>query len=117
MEVDFADAIRAEHLHATGARFGGAGDKLDIATGKEAAKVDLSVDHETASGVAIRPEFRGSVVAWGEAIVSGADDAVVEVESDGADFAIGILGAKAGDMGESHGVLGDGQAGERSRGV
>ena len=99
VEVNFADPVGAEHLHATGAGFGGAGDEFDVAAGEEAAEVDLGMDHETAASVAIRPEFGGGVVARGEAIVGSADDTVVEVESDGADFAEGIFGAKAGDMG------------------
>jgi len=99
VKVNFADPVGAEHLHATGAGFGGASDEFDITAGEEAAEVDLSVDHEAAACVAIRPEFGGGVVARGEAIVGGADDAVVEVEGDGADFAEGILGAEAGDMG------------------
>ena len=117
VEVNFADPVGAEHLHATGAGFGGAGDEFDVASGEEAAEVDLGMDHEAAACVAIRPEFGGGVVARGEAIVGGADDAVVEVEGDGADFAERVLGAKTGDMGQGHGVFGDGEARERSRGV
>ncbi len=99
VEVNFAYPVGAEHLHATGAGFGGAGDEFDVAPGEEAAEVDLGVDHEAAASVAICPEFWGGVVARGEAIVGGADDTVVEVEGNGADLAEGVLGAKAGDMG------------------
>lgn len=35
--VDFFDAISGEHLGATGARLGGAGDELDIAASEEGA--------------------------------------------------------------------------------
>ena len=43
--VDFADAVGAEHLHATGAGFGGEGDEFDVAAGEAAVEVYLSVDH------------------------------------------------------------------------
>lgn len=63
--VDFADTVGTEHLHAAGTGFGGAGDEFDIASGEEAAEVDLGMDHEAAAGVAICPEFGGGVVAGG----------------------------------------------------
>ena len=99
VEVNFADTIGAEHLHATGAGFGGAGDEFDVAAGEEAAEVDFGMNHEAAASVTICPEFGGGVVTGSEAIVSGANDAVIEVEGDGAYFAERVLGAKAGDMG------------------
>lgn len=114
--VDFFDAIGGEHLGATGARLGGAGDKLDVAAGEEGAEVDLGVEHVFAAFVAIEPELVVGVEAGGEAVVSGADDAVVVVEGDGADFAEGVLGAQAGDMGEGHGVFRNGQSGAVGRG-
>ena len=69
------------------------------------------MEHEFLPCLPIRPEFRGGIVAGGEAVVGGADHAVVEVEGGGSNFSVGILGAEAGDMGEGHGVFRDADAG------
>lgn len=109
--VDFFDAIGCEHLGATCARLGGAGDELDVAAGEEGAEVHFRVEHVFAPLVAVEPELVVGIEAGGEAVVGGADDAIVVVKGDGPDFAEGVFGAQAGDMGEGHGVFGDGQPG------
>ncbi len=109
-EVDFFDAISAEHLGATRAGFCGAGDELDVATSEEGAEVDLGVEHKFAPLVAVEPEFMVGIEAGSQAVVGRADDAVVVIEGDGTDFAKGILRAQAGDVSQGHGVFRDGQA-------
>lgn len=69
------------------------------------------MEHVFATLIAIEPELVVGVETWREAVVGGADDAVVVVEGDGADFAERILGAQAGDVGEGHGVFRNGQPG------
>lgn len=68
------------------------------------------MEHEFLAAFAICPEILGGIEAGGEAVVGGGNDAVVVVEGGGADLAVRILGAEAGDVGERHGVLGNAEA-------
>lgn len=110
LEIDFLNAVGAEGLHAGGAGHGGGGDDLGLTALKEGAEVDFCVEHEFLATFAISPEIGGCVEAWGEAVVGGGDDTVVVIKGCGADFAVGIFRAEAGDVGERHGVLGDAEA-------
>ena len=117
--INFLNAVSAERLHASRAGHGGGGHDLRLATAKQAAQIHLGMEHEFLSRLAVIPEALRRIVAGREAVVSGADHAVIVVESGGTDFSIGIFRAQARDMGEGHGVLGDGQTasghGERVR--
>jgi hypothetical protein len=105
--VDFLDPIGAERLHAGGAGHGSGGDNFGFAAFEEGAEVDLRVEHEFLTALAIGPEILGSIEAGGEAVVGGGDHAVVVVKCRRTHFSIRILGTEAGDMGKSHGVLGN----------
>lgn len=74
------------------------------------------MEHVFAALVAVEPELVISVEAGGEAVVGGANDAVVVVEGDCTDFAEWVLGSQTGDMGEGHGVFRDGEPGAVGRG-
>ena len=108
---DLFHAVSAEHLHATGAGFGGAGHQLDRATGEQAAQVHLRMDHVLAPVVPVVPEVGIGVVAGSQSVVGRSDDPVVIVEGHGPHFSIRIFGSQTGNVRQSHGVLGNGETG------
>lgn len=109
-EIDFIHPVGAEHLGAAGTRLSGAGDKLDSFSGEQAAEVDLGVEHVFLAIVAVVPETLMGLESRRQAIVGGSDDSVVEVDGNCADFPERVFGPKTGDMSESHGVFGNGDA-------
>jgi hypothetical protein len=104
--VDFLDTVGTERLHAGGAGHGGGGDDFGLTAFKKGTEVDLRVEHEFLATIAIFPKSGRSIESRGEAVVGCSDHAVVVVESGGTHFPVGILGAKAGNIGERHGVAG-----------
>ena len=92
--ADFFDPVSAEHLHATGAGFRGDGDEAGSSPGEQRTEVHLGMEHVFLAGVAIVPKSFGGIEAGGEAVVSGADDAVGVVDGDRADFSVGIFGTQ-----------------------
>src|SRR5690606_8399660 len=108
--VDLLDAVGTKRLHACRAGHGGGGHQLRLAAAEEAAKVHLRVEHEFLPAFAVVPEPGRGVEARCQAVVCGANDAVVEVERGDSDFPVGVFRAEAGDVGQRHRVMGNGQS-------
>lgn len=68
------------------------------------------MEHEFAASPAIVPKPRRRVEAGREAVVGGADHAVVVVQRGRANLPVRVLGAQAGHLGKSHRVLGNRQS-------
>ncbi len=108
--IDFLDPVGAQGLHAGGAGHGGGGDNFGLSTLEQGAEVDFRMQHEFLPALAVGPKTLGSIETRGEAVVGGGDHAVVVVKSCRTDLAVRVLGAEAGDMGKSHGVLRNAEA-------
>jgi hypothetical protein len=106
--IDDASNSVGDEVHRAGTAWnGGDRDRLDLPAMGQTTEVGLSVHDKLATLQVVKPPVVGHLMARGQAVVGGRDDAVLMIEGDGPDLAARILRAQRGGAREDHRVFVD----------